>query len=151
MPIRNGHDDNDTLFRRARSATWKRVLVGLFAVPAVLIGLFAMHVLAASGDPAGQHVSMSVTSATAQVTDATPASTAARGCGEFCGPNHDMGAMTCMLAVLLTELTLAALVAFSGWVSAGAALTALGRVVARPQGLAPPLPPSLSLLSISRI
>jgi hypothetical protein len=151
MSILSGHDDNYTLFRRARSTRWKRVLLGLFAAPALMVGLLAMHVLAASGDTTGQHASMSVTAPVAQMTDSIPGDATVGACDQFCGPTHDMGAMACLLALLLTTFTIAALVAFRGWISAESLLSVLALMAARLSSLAPPSPPSLTFLSISRI
>lgn len=151
MSIRAAHANSSTLFRRARSTALRRVIVALIAVPTVLVGLLAMHVLAASGDPVGQHADMSLALVMPQMTESVPPISSASGCDQFCGPNHDMGAMACILALLLTALTVAALLAFQGWSSVTAALAAIAALTARPRGLAPPLPPSLEFLSISRI
>jgi hypothetical protein len=151
MSINAGHANSSTLFRRTRSTALRRVIVALIAVPTVLVGLLAMHVLAASGDPVSRHADMSLAFAMPQATDSAPPVTSAFGCDQFCGPTHNMGAMACILALLLTALAVAALVAFRGWASLTAALAAIAALIARPRGLAPPLPPSLEFLSISRI
>lgn len=143
--------DNVMLFARARSTAWRRVLTGLIAVPAVLVGLLAMHVLAATGDPSGQHSMAATTSVMAQMTGSTPPISFVGGCDQFCGPNHEMGAMACILALLLTALTMLALAAFGGWKTVQAALAAVAAMLAQPVSLSPPRPPSLELLSISRI
>jgi len=151
MLISVGHANSSTLFRRTRSTALRRVIVALIAVPMVLVGLLAMHVLAASGDAVSQHADMSIAFALPQATDGVPPASFASGCIQFCGPAHDMGAMACILALLLTVLTVAALVAFRGWAGVTAALAVIAALMARPRGLAPPLPPSLEFLSISRI
>ncbi len=151
-PPSRDDDDNYTLFRDARSARWKRVLAGLLAIPALMVCLLATHSLAESGDPAGQHANMSVSVPTVQMGDTAPTNTSVSSCDPFCGPNHDMGAMACILALLLTAITIAALAAFRGWMSAESLLAVLALIAARLRSLAPPpSPPSLTFLSISRI
>ena len=150
--MRSSSKANDiTLFARARSTAWHRILVTLLAVPAVLVGLLAMHVLAGMGEPSGQHSTMATAAVMVPALDSNPPMTSVAGCDETCGPTHDMGVMACILALLLTALTVAAVSAFSGWRSVQAALAAMMTLVVHPRGLAPPLPPSLVLLSISRI
>jgi ABC-type tungstate transport system substrate-binding protein len=83
--------DNVTLFARARSKTWQRVLMALVAVPALLIGLLAMHVMAASGDPSGQHSMMATTNAMAPPALSATSIISAEACAQICVPVHDMG------------------------------------------------------------
>jgi hypothetical protein len=142
---------NVTLCARVRSKTWKRILMALVAVPALLIGLLAMHVLAGAGDLFGQHSTMTTTNVMTPAAGSIASVISTEACDQFCGPNHDMGAMACIIALLLSALAALALAASGGWQTVQAALTALASVAARPGGLPPPRPPSLELLSISRI
>lgn len=143
--------DDITLFARARSTAWHRVLVTLIAVPAVVVGLLTMHVLAGMGEPSDQHSTMATAPVMISALDSNLLVASVAGCDETCGPSHDMGVMACILALLLTALTVAAVSALSGWRSVQAALAAMVKFVVHPRGLAPPSPPSLELLSISRI
>ena len=143
--------NNITLFDRARSTAWQRVVVALVAVPAILVGLLAMHVLAASGEITGQHNAMATTSVMAPTIMTTPPVVSVAGCPPFCTPHHDMAAMACILALLLTALAVLALAAFGGWRAVPGALAVISALLAHASGLSPPRPPSLEFLSISRI
>ena len=149
-----------TLFRGVRSTAWRRVLIAVFAVPMLLVGLFAMHVLEASGDPAGQHSAMSMSMSMSMATSPSmsspvaPSSVSAplvhtvAACDQFCGSAHDMGAMACILAILITVLALAIASSLNGWISPR---PLVARIASAPRSLAIPRPPSLTALSISRI
>jgi len=150
--------DSVTLFRGVRSTAWRRVLIAVFAVPMLLVGLFAMHVLEASGDPAGQHsamsMSMSMATSPSMSSPVAPSSVSAplvhtvAACDQFCGSAHDMGAMACILAILITVLALAIASSPNGWISPR---PLAARIASAPRSLAIPRPPSLTALSISRI
>ncbi len=123
---------------------WKRLAIILLAVPAILIGLLAMHVLtigASHAHESASHVSMPVgESATAHQLEAS-------NCDGLCGPEHDLLGMACILALLTTALLLTVHLTLSRWGSLPAVAI---RIMARIAALAPPQPPSLLVLSISR-
>ena len=126
-----------------------RLLVALVAVPAILVGLIAMHFLAAADEvgPSIMTTSASTeTSATALTTDSSEAD-----CGLACITSSGMSmSMVCVLALLVTVIILAVLTTF---IRRDPELT--HRLVslwrARIASLPPPAPPSLHFLSISRI
>ena len=152
MTPQTTNPDSATLFRGVRSTAWRRVLIAVFAVPMLLVGLFAMHVLEASGDPAGQHsamsMSMSMSSPVAQSSGSAPLVPTVAACDQFCGSAHDMGAMACILAILLTVLALAIASSLNGWISLRALVA---QIASAPRSLAAPRPPSLTVLCITRI
>ena len=148
MTPQTTNPDSATLFRGVRSTAWRRVLIAVFAVPMLLVGLFAMHVLEASGDPAGQHSAMSMSSPVAQSSGSAPLVPTVAACDQFCGSAHDMGAMACILAILLTVLALAIASSLNGWISLRALVA---RIASAPRSLAAPRPPSLTVLCITRI
>ncbi len=130
---------------------WKRLAVVLLAVPAILIGLLAMHVLttgvAHASDVHGSttHASIAVTGSEADNLTAAPH--AETDCDAGCVPQHDMLGMACILALLMTALVLAVRLTLLRWGTVGALAST---VMARLANLAPPQPPSLLVLSISR-
>jgi hypothetical protein len=78
--------------------------------------------------------------------DALPA---ADGCSTVCTPMHEMSAMACLLLVLLAALVLLGVSAGGplDWLSPRAMLARISVALA---ALSPPVPPSLTALSISR-
>lgn len=135
-----------TLSSRPRSS-WRRVLIALLAVPAILIGLIAMHFLASETlAPESHSVSVSVADSQALLVthNETPAPV---GCSEVCAPTDDMLGMACVLALLVSAVLLVIHVLLFRYHTV---VSVLRRIVARLSALAPPLPPSLHVLSISR-
>lgn len=127
----------------------RRLLVTLLAVPAILVGLLGMHFLAGSDEvsPAGMAMSTSAHTSAAS----RSAGQQAADCGLACVTSSGMNmSMTCVLALLVLIVILAVLVAL---VRRDPELPR--RVVslwlARVASLPPPVPPSLHVLSISRI
>jgi len=135
-----------TLSSRPRSS-WRRVVIALLAVPAILIGLLAMHFLASESLAPEAH-SMSASVAAPPIPGNTHhEAPAPEGCEEMCGPTHDMLGMACLLALLVS----ATLIIFHLFLFRFRGIAAALRViVARLSALAPPSPPSLHVLSISR-
>lgn len=133
---------------------WKRLALVLLAVPAILVGLLAMHVLttgpshAPAAHSAEDHEHAPLIMGELAATSALGGPTFdATDCGGDCGPEHDMLGMACVLALLLTALLLTVHLTLLRWGTARAiASTIMGRIAA----LAPPRPPSLLVLSISR-
>jgi hypothetical protein len=137
--------------------------IALIAVPAILIGLLAMHVLTNGGvtEASTPHASTTHTrdAAPAQSPEHATASTLipidnpmSGGCGGECAPNHgmpshDMLSMICVLALLITLVLLIPQLTLTRWEQLRRALLAL---IAKAASLAPPSPPSLHVLSISR-
>ncbi|CAN5212015.1 hypothetical protein BH11ACT2_BH11ACT2_01660 [soil metagenome] len=144
------------LLSRLRSSFSHRWFVVVFAVPAILIGLLAMHVLTAGSMNEAPMASPSIVSV-AHHSDAaaTPAGMgtapslekSAGDCGGPCMPSHDMFNMLCVLALLATVILFAARLLLSSWPVLMSVLSKLHR---KAVSLAPPLPPSLHVLSISR-
>lgn len=147
-----------TLLTRLRSSRWRRLAIALFAVPAILIGLLAMHVLTNDGmtDSSASHATSSHATDSALAHSEEPAVAAAMNpgawvpdedCGGLCGPGHDMLSMICVLALLVTIVLLTLHLVLSRWEELRRVLLAL---IAKAVALAPPTPPSLYVLSISR-
>jgi len=139
------------LFARLPRSPRRRLVIMLFAVPAIVIGLLAMHVLIASpggelsAEPVvGNHPSASTTMA---VHSSDNGAAPTRDCAKPCGPAHDMAGMICALALLATVVFAMVALALLRW-------EGLRRVVAglatKAAALVPPTPPSLLVLSISR-
>lgn len=130
---------------------WKRLAVVLLAVPAILVGLLAMHVpttgVAPSPDAHGSTTQAAiVVNGSAADNLAAPAQTET-DCEPACVPEHDLLGMACILALLMTALLLTVRLTLLRWVPVGALAST---VMARLANLAPPQPPSLLVLSISR-
>ncbi|MDN4599328.1 DUF6153 family protein [Leifsonia sp. NPDC014704] len=156
--------------RLPRLAPLQRVVMLLLAVTGTLIGLLAMHTLTTvTGDHTSHHATaINVDGAPATLVDHhamsdsgmtggavmtdTNTSNDAHGVGDcngMCEPGHTMANMACLLALLILTLilTLRVITTRSG--------NALHRLIAAltatlPAVLAPPAPPSLHVLSISR-
>lgn len=137
----------------SRGSVTRRVLIAVFAVPVIVFGLLAMHVLTtlgASPSPDGSmmtsHHMMSETSG-AQVTTPPMMNAVPDSCGGTCGPEHDMISMICVLALLVTMLLLTVQLIRIRWDE----LKLWARACSpRPNALPAPRPPSLHALSISR-
>ncbi|WP_152030945.1 DUF6153 family protein [Agromyces aureus] len=138
-----------------------RLLLIALAVPSVLIGLLAMHVLsgAASQPSAATHHTIAVvaasdeshhegaTNAASHDPSASASATTSAACGPACEQEHGMLTMACLLALLVAALTLlaAAQVHRGAWMLRP--IRFLGVFLSAP---AQPSPPSLIALSISR-
>ena len=135
------------LSSRPRSS-WRRVVIALLAVPAILIGLLAMHILASETlAPEAHSMSASVADYPTLVNMHND-EPAPEGCAETCGPTHDMLGMACLLALLISAILIVLRVFFFRFRAVTAVLHAIG---ARLSALAPLSSPSLHFLSISRI
>lgn len=135
-----------TLSSRPRSS-WRRAALALLAVPAILIGLIAMHLLASDAlAPENHPMSVSVADGSALLVSQDE-TLAPQGCDEMCAPMDDMLGMACVLALLVSAVLLVLRVIFSRSHTVGSALRPR---MARISALAPPPPPSLHVLSISR-
>lgn len=143
------------LLARLRRSPGQRLVIALFAVPAILIGLLAMHVLTADGmsDTSASVVMPTHHMGTAptdmeQAIPVSPAMPALpEGCGGPCGPDHDMLGMICVLALLVTVVLLTLHLVMIRWEELRRVITTLA---AKAATLAPPTPPSLHVLSISQ-
>jgi hypothetical protein len=150
------------LLTRLRISLWRRLAIALFAVPAILVGLLAMHVLVTAGmsESSAAHAISGHTSDTALVHGADEGAASATApapapsmpvpaedCGGLCGPSHDMLNMICVLALLVTMVLLTLHLILIRWEKLRRIVAAL---VAKAAALAPPAPPSLHVLSISR-
>jgi len=138
------------------SARW---VVVVFAVPAVLIGLVAMHSLTSGGmnetaittlpsASVGHHTSSTVPLADMVAMAPSHDAPAPGGdCGGPCMPSHDMLGMLCVLALLVTVIVFAMRLLLG---ALPALRSVLGTLHRKAVALAPPSPPSLHVLSISR-
>ncbi|MDN4613168.1 DUF6153 family protein [Leifsonia sp. F6_8S_P_1B] len=151
--------------RLPRLSGMQRIVVLLLAVTGIVVGLLAMHTLTTvAGDHTTHHATAAAThdhaavasTATAAVHPAAIADNAMTGmpgptsdCNGTCDSGHNMANMVCLLALLVLTLVVTLRVIFTRWGNdlhrLVAALTA-----ALPAVLAPPSPPSLHILSISR-
>lgn len=142
-----------TALSARRRVPWLRLLLALTAVPAILTGLLAMHVLSGSAeatDVAGHHAV-----AFAQPADAHPATAgmdhhdpATAGiCGPDCEREHQMSAAACVLAILVAAFALAIR---TGWFRMGWLLRPVRYLSLLSRSPAEPTAPSLVVLSISR-
>ena len=142
------------LARLQRSAGW-RPLIALFAVPAILIGLLAMHVLTttdmshstASTTMTAHHLSAEALASGEALTAISAVPAPSEDCGGLCGPSHDMLALVCVLALLVTVMLLTVHLVLIRWEERRPPVTTLS---AKAATLARPRPPSLHVLSISR-
>lgn len=136
---------------------WRRIILVLLAVPAILLGLLAMHGLTTSS-MGGSQTSLAVTDqSTGMVMHAVGSVTPlamnsgsplrAQNCEGACGPDQEMLGMACVLALLFTVLLFALHPALSWREGIRSKISALA---AKVLALAPPSPPSLHYLSISR-
>ncbi|MCA0180444.1 MAG: DUF6153 family protein [Actinobacteria bacterium] len=135
-----------------RASPRGRLALALFAVPAILIGLLAMHVLTTGNmaDTADHHSSVSLAAAAVDEMAIAPSpdpSPVSDDCGGVCMPSHDMLGILCVLALLAGVILFALHPALTGWPTLTRILRPLRLTVA---ALAPPNPPSLHVLSISR-
>lgn len=139
-----------TTLARPLSSRGRRLLIAVFAVPAILIGLLAMHVLTTAGtgdSSASAAMATHHMSDTTLMSEAPGAPSPAGDCGGFCGPSHDMLGMICVLALLVTVVLLSLHLILIRWEELRRVVTDLA---AKAAALAPPAPPSLHVLSVSR-
>ena len=68
-------------------------------------------------------------------------------CGGLCGATHDMLGMICVLALLVTLVLIALRLVLIRWEDLR---RVIGELAAKAAAVAPPTPPSLLVLSISR-
>ena len=144
-----------SLLAALHASSRSRLALALFAVPAILIGLVAMHVLTTGNmtATATHHSSAAAvtTTGTAMTVMTSPATDRPAGeCGGACTPSmpvHEMLGTLCVLAVLAGMILLALQALLTGWPGRLGAFAIL-KLIAR--ALAPPAAPSLHALSISR-
>jgi len=134
---------------RPKTMTARTVLLPLFAVAALLLGLLAMHSL--NLDSA--HASMPAAGTAHTEAHLTmPATTGEHtgGCSNDCAPEHSMLTMACVLALLVGSVLLGAAVIRT--IRSTPTRWLLTHIEGLPSlaALAPPKPPSLLVLSISR-
>ncbi|CAN5457285.1 hypothetical protein BH10ACT6_BH10ACT6_07510 [soil metagenome] len=127
----------------------RRLLVALVAVPAILVGLLAMHFLAGADEVRPSTMAMSAGIENSAVTLTADPSDA--DCGFACVTSSNMTmSMACVLALLVTIVVLTVRTSFTHRdPELTQRLVSLWR--ARIASLPPPVPPSLHVLSISRI
>ncbi|TQL47428.1 hypothetical protein FB562_0488 [Homoserinimonas aerilata] len=137
---------------RPRRSLWRTLVFSLAAIGAILVGLVAMHSLNIEGGHSGHAASSPVAASADHHADAGAADAAAvdplaspAGCDSDC--EHSMTVMACILALMVTLIVLGASRATS--ISAGI-LRLLSPVLELKATLAPAVPPSLHVLSISR-
>ena len=136
--------------RSPRLNGWYRIAVLVLGVTAIVVGLLAMHVIATSSDHTGHHIAAMTHEHgdRTAMTDMSPTGAATADCNGSCESGHNMAGMVCLLALLMTTIILTVRV-ISRW---GRDLHRLIAALsaALPAALAPPSPPSLLALSISR-
>ncbi|RDV44742.1 hypothetical protein DOE76_10985 [Leifsonia sp. ku-ls] len=149
--------------RLPRLSGVQRIVVLLLAVTGIVTGLLAMHTLttvtgdhsahhavATTHDDSGIAAAGATTHRAAMVSDAdTEMSHGAGDCNGSCQSGHNMANMVCLLALLALTLVLTLRVIFTRWGNDLHRLVA-ALAAALPATLAPPSPPSLHVLSISR-
>jgi phosphate/sulfate permease len=138
---------------RAPHRAWRRLVIGLLGVAALLVCLLAMN--HGAGDIASGPGKVAAAVQTAQSPEQVMTSALNRGatplsserCGVACAPQHEVVAVACMLVLLATAILFAADLILTRRIFLRQILLALAAKVAT---LAPPAPPSLYVLSISR-
>lgn len=134
---------------------WRRLLLGLSAVAAIVAGLLAMHSLNIASHHnevvVAQHSETLVAQPAAAdhhhpaSTDVLQGTEQVGSCGEGCDMSSMLGG--CILALLVTSALLAGAATVSRSSGVHVILT---RIIAAAASLAAPVPPSLQALSISR-
>ena len=127
----------------------RRLLIALVGVPAILVGLLSMHFLAGANEVSPATMTMS--NSTGPSVSAPSTVSPHVDCGVACLTSSNMTmTMACVLGLMVTVIVLAVLCDFRRRDP-----ELLHRLVklwrARIACLPPPLPPSLFVLSISRI
>ncbi|RDV45149.1 hypothetical protein DOE76_07695 [Leifsonia sp. ku-ls] len=137
-----------------RARGLRHLILLVFAVTGILVGLLAMHTVISSPD--GHAVSHSAV-ATGHHADPGPfvadshsnMQHSSLGCAGTCDPGHNMSTMVCLLALLVATLLLILHVALTRW-SDRSRLLGAALMAVLSAALAPPSPPSLHALCISR-
>ncbi|MEQ1734898.1 MAG: DUF6153 family protein [Rhodoglobus sp.] len=149
----------NVLLARLRNSRGGRLAIALLAVPVILVGLLAMHVLTTGemGDTGIAVASAShhdrtdappSTNATMAAMASTPGAPAPpEDCSGMCGPGHEMLGMVCGLALLITVVLITLQLIFTRWQPLRRVAITIAATAA---ALAPLPPPSLHILSISR-
>ena len=128
-----------------------RRVSALMAIAAIVFGILAMHFLAGlspSGQQAHVVAGSTATVSTTHTMSDTATKPAENQCGVQCSPPHQMAEMACVLLVLFASIMLIVGSRESrSWLWPRYPLPRIGLASS---ALAPPRPPSLILLSISR-
>lgn len=132
----------------ARFTTWKRGLLALIGIPALLLGFMAMHALSSeSAISPDSHVIAQVLTASDASAGVGVAESEGSNCNEACGALHDIVTVACIFGLVVGLFFLLPLVAPR--LGTLARRLTQGRLLARSQLPRPQI--SLELLSISRI
>lgn len=131
----------------ARFTPWKRALLALIGIPALLLGFMAMHALSSeSAISPDSHVIAQALTAPDAPADAGTAGNAGLTCDQSCGTIHDIVTGACVFGLVRGLLFLLPLV--NSKLGALARRVSQGPLLARSQLPQPQI--SLDLLSISR-
>ena len=135
-----------------RTSPSGRTVLALFAIPAILIGLLAMHVLAGENLAHSDTTHFSIPLAVTVGGDMTMVPSPEQGaladdCDGPCAPHHDLHATECVLALPAGAIFFPLQGLVSGWPDLRPTLEPRLLTAA---ASAPPTPPSLHVLSISR-
>ena len=131
----------------ARFTPWKRALLALIGIPALLLGFMAMHALSSeTAISPDSHVIAQVLTAPDVSTDADAVQNGGITCDESCGTLHDIVTVACVFGLVLGLFFLLPLV--EAKLGALARRLNQGPLLARSQLPQPQI--SLDLLSISR-
>ena len=130
---------------------WRRLAIGVLGVAALLICLLAMNHgagdnIGGSGKVAAAQSVQSAEKVMTPVPDRGVALLSGEQCGGMCAPN-EVVAVACMLVLLVTVVLLATDLIMTRRTFLRQVLVTLA---AKAAALAPPAPPSLHVLSISR-
>ena len=124
----------------------------MLAVPALLIGMLAMHFLTGltgPGAPAHEMTAPVAMTSAVHTMDGSGAAVLAEDCSTPCAPAHEMTAMACLMLALLFAFVLLS-PSLSGRMGWWVPRAMLARITVALAALAPPRPPSVTVLSISR-
>ena len=134
------------------------LLLVLVAIPAIMLGILGMHFLASSSldigsltETTSSHAMIETSQSHMGPEHSSPAASA-DDCDGMCMAGHDMPGhsligMVCILALVIYVFIFLVPVLWSRWGSGENVVKSLAATLA---GLAPPSPPSLSMLSLSR-
>ena len=136
----------------SRPRVWRRLAIGVLGVAALLICLLAMNHgtgdnMSGSGKVAAAQTAQSTEQVMTPALDRGVTPLSGEQCGGACAPAHEVVAVACMLVLLVTVVLLAADLILTRRIFLRQILVTL---VAKAATLAPPAPPSLYVLSISR-